>query len=113
MKIRHTIRASSQHSSGYINNLCNEFAKKYAPAIKAMHSIKEITAIDFAKQDMRGAPSITVFDERHCVPHQRHFSTYAEMIAFMQGYLQALDYGMRIAKECGLDLVAHTSQLKA
>lgn len=103
IKIRHTFRANRQYSGVYYDNLCAEFASKYVPAIKVLHNVKRVTAIDFAKQDMRGAPSITIFDERHCVPHQRHFATNNEMIAFMQGYLNALDNGLRIAKELGIN----------
>lgn len=102
MRIRHSFRANRQYSKTYYDNITRRFAEVYCPAIKALRRIKEVTAIDFGKQDIRGAPSITIFDERHCVPHQQHFASNNEMIAFMQGYLEALDNGNAIAKECGL-----------
>lgn len=103
MKIRHTFRANRQYAKDYYDNITKTFAEAYVPAIKALRGIKEVTAIDFAKQDMRGAPSITLFDESHCVPHQIHFASNNEMIAFMQGYLEALQNGMNIAKDLGLE----------
>lgn len=84
-KYRHTFRQTREYSKAYLDNLCAEFTPLY---LKALPS-DNLESIDFGKQDMRGAPSITVFDDRHCVPYQRHFSSYKEMIAYMQGFIAA------------------------
>ncbi|MEO9804794.1 MAG: hypothetical protein ABJF04_16175 [Reichenbachiella sp.] len=93
MQICHSIRASKAYSKPYIEHILEEFTPKWIEKYNSIFPDRTIKAIEFAKQDMRGAPSITLFDDRHCVPHQRHFSSYAEMLTFMQGFLAAsFDY---------------------
>ena len=46
----------------------------------------DVKYIQFGRQDSRGALSITLFDHRHCVPMQRHFSSKAEMLGFVAGF---------------------------
>lgn len=86
MNINHSIRATNQHSKDYINYLVTEFSVKWVEKYKRIYPDKQIAGIEFRKQDMRGSPSITLFDTAHCVPHQIHFDSYKEMIAFMQGF---------------------------
>jgi len=88
MKYRHTFRESREFSKPYIEHVCESFAIEYAAMFEKTRNIK-IISVGFGKQDMRGSPSITLFDERHCVPYQRHFASNKEMFAFMQGFLQA------------------------
>lgn len=82
MKTYHTIKATQQRTKGYINNILQEFAEVYEPA-------KGASYVEFGKQDMRGVPSITVNDDKHRVTHQRHFATSAELLAFVEGYINA------------------------
>ena len=82
-KFSHSFRQSREYSKAYYDNLCAEFTPLYLDALPS----DNLVSIDFGKQDMRGAPSIAVFDDRHCVSYQRHFSTYAEMRAYMQGFI--------------------------
>jgi hypothetical protein len=88
MKYSHKFRETREFSKGYIENVCQQFALDYAMKFEQTRGIK-IGSVDFGKQDMRGAPSVTLFDTRHCVPHQRHFASNKEMFAFMQGFIQA------------------------
>ncbi|MFY0601650.1 MAG: hypothetical protein JXR03_18395 [Cyclobacteriaceae bacterium] len=93
MQILHSIRASKAYHKEYIDHITEEFSPKWIEKYKSIFPAKIIKAIEFGKQDMRGAPSITLFDERSCVPHQKHFNSYAEMLAFIEGFLAAsLDY---------------------
>lgn len=96
--IAHQFRANREYSAVYYDKICAEFAQRYCAAIRALQGTDKIVHVDFGKQDTRGIPSITLMDERHCVPHQKAFKTNAEMLAFMQGYLAALDNYMNIAK---------------
>ena len=84
-KFRHSFRANKQHSKEYYDNLCAEFTPLYLQALPS----DNLVSIDFGKQDMRGAPSITIFDDQHCAPYQRHFETYKEMLSYMQGFVAA------------------------
>jgi len=70
--------------------------KENAPYYKAQIEIfterfnpKEILEIQFGKQDIRGSESITIFDNRHCVPRQMHFSNKWEMLGFIKGFNEA------------------------
>jgi len=45
----------------------------------------QISAVEFGKQDIRGANSITLVDHRHCVPFQMHFSSKDAMLGYVQG----------------------------
>lgn len=93
MQIRHSIRASRAYHKDYIEYLLEEFTSKWIEKYNSIFPDKIITAIEFGKQDIRGAPSITLVDDRNCVPHQRHFNSYPEMLAFIQGVLVvSLDY---------------------
>lgn len=84
-KIDHKFRADSQYSKEFYNRLCIEFANVYIPHMK----YDDVVGVSFMKQDSRGNPSITFWNPRHCVPHQRHFSNMHEMRAFMEGFLVA------------------------
>lgn len=89
IRIRHRFRSNRWNSRIYFDNLCSRFAPLYVAALALQPA--QITAADFGKQDMRGSPSITLFDERHCVPHQRHFASYPEMAAYMTGFIDAAE----------------------
>ncbi len=83
LKISHSLRGNKFLSKGYINNLLANFAPLYVATFKD----KKIMAVQVCKQDMRGCLSISLFDDRGCVPHQRHFLSQSECIAFIQGFL--------------------------
>lgn len=46
----------------------------------------QISGIDFGKQDIRGAFSITLFDHRSCVPRQLHFVNKDALLGYVQGF---------------------------
>ena len=93
MQIRHSIRTSRNYSKVYIEYILNEFTPKWIEKYNSIFPNKTIRAVAFSKQDMRGTPSISLFDDRHCVPHQKHFNSNAEMLAFIEGFLaSSLDY---------------------
>lgn len=52
-----------------------------------LFSEKEITRIEFGKQDIRGTESITLIDKNHCVPVQKHFYNKWELLGFVDGFL--------------------------
>jgi hypothetical protein len=85
IKIYHRFRADNQYSKGYYERLCAEFTPVYVDHMK----YDDIEGIEFGKQDSRGSPSITLFNSRHCVPHQRHFENMAAIREFMTGFLVA------------------------
>ena len=53
------------------------------------HMGKDITTVQFGKQDSRGALSITLYDTRHCVPYQKFFITKDEMLGYLVAYNEA------------------------
>lgn len=44
------------------------------------------TRVEFGKQDMRGVPSICLFNDRHCVTQQKHFNSKDELLGYVVGY---------------------------
>ena len=46
----------------------------------------DVQRVEFGKQDSRGALSITLFNSKHCVPQQRHFTSKDELLGFVVGY---------------------------
>ena len=46
------------------------------------------TRVEFGKQDMRGVPSICLFNG-HCVTQQKHFDTKQELLGYVVGYNNA------------------------
>ncbi len=50
---------------------------------------QNIQSVCFGKQDARGSLSITLFDENHCVPMQRHFRSKDHLLGFVCGYNHA------------------------
>ena len=84
----------------YYEYQMQEFANNLAARVTC-----DVKYIQFGKQDSRGALSITIFDHRHCVPMQRHFSSKDEMLGFIEGYNKACsnvtyiqgDYNMSFA----------------
>lgn len=81
----HNFRETRDHYKTYINHVVNEFTQHYGKNYG-----DNIKRIEYGKQDMRGAPSITLFNDKHCVPHQRHFSSNKEMFSFIEGYMACL-----------------------
>lgn len=48
--------------------------------------------VEFGKQDIRGAISITEFDDRHCVSKpQIFFNTKEQLLGYVDGYILALE----------------------
>lgn len=62
----------------YWQNQMRRFASLFDP--------KQISCIQFGKQDIRGTESITLVDHRHCVPKQVHFANKWMMLGYIQGY---------------------------
>lgn len=90
LKISHSLRANNHVSKTYINNLLAEFAPLYVAKYLERYKHKDnILGVEVRRQDMRGCLSITLFNDKHCVPHQRHFLNQSECIAFMQGFMFA------------------------
>jgi hypothetical protein len=89
LKIRHSFRSDKNFTKQGYNNLCNAFAKLYVEHFKKVTGEDDIVAVEFGKQDIRGIPSITLFNSRHCVPHQNHFSNNKEMLSYMRGFIAA------------------------
>lgn len=83
MKIRHAVRETKQRSKAYIENVLTAFAEYYT------ENMNDISEVQFMKQDMRGVPSISFYTTRHTITRQMHFTTYAELMAYVEGYLEA------------------------
>lgn len=84
-KIDHKFRQCEQYHKAYYDRLCSDFANVYVPHM----NYDDVIGVSFMKQDIRGNPSITFWNSRHCVPHQRHFSSMSDMRSFMEGFLVA------------------------
>ena len=50
---------------------------------------KKIKEVQFGKQDIRGSESITLINNKDCVPRQKHFDNRWEMLGFIAGYNEA------------------------
>jgi len=87
MEISHTFRETNNNPKPYLDHIVEQFSGLWIKKYYSIYGERKISAIAFGKQDMRGAPSITMFDERHCVPYQKHFGSNKEMLAFMQGFV--------------------------
>jgi len=74
------IRLSKQ-SRVYWENQLKEFSNIFDP--------KKIKEVQFGKQDIRGSESITLIDNKDCVPSQKHFENKREMLGFICGYNSA------------------------
>jgi hypothetical protein len=88
-KYSHKFRQDNQYSKEFYNRLCKEFTESYIRHMKTALNRDDIQSVSFEKLDMRGAPSISLWGSRHCVPHQRHFENMAQMREFMIGFLVA------------------------
>ncbi len=49
----------------------------------------KITEVQYGTQDIRGTESITLVDNRHCVPKQLHFENKLMLLGYVQGYNSA------------------------
>lgn len=49
----------------------------------------EIRSVVFGKQDIRGGFSITLIDQRHCVPSQKFFNSKDELLGYLVAYNEA------------------------
>jgi len=78
---------NERHMPAQFQTFCNNFSSR---------SDIDIRYIVFGKQDSRGALSITVFDQRHCVPMQRHFSSKQEMFGYVEGYNNAMNSASKL-----------------
>ena len=84
VEIYHTLRANKQHSKGYLESQLQHFANIFT------EKMKDVSRVEFCKQDSRGVLSITVFNKAHCInERQIHFSNQGELLAFVQGYIHA------------------------
>ena len=52
---------------------------------QAMIDKGRATRVEFGKQDMRGVPSICLFNG-HCVTQQKHFNSKDELLGYVVGY---------------------------
>lgn len=57
---------------------------------QAMIDKGRATRVEFGKQDMRGVPSICLFNDG-CVTQQKHFNSKDELLGYVVGYNEALD----------------------
>lgn len=85
MKIKHTFRPTCQYSKGYFTRLCEQYAHAYIPE----EDWPKISIVEFTKQDMRGAFSITFFNQDNIPEDTRFFATKSLMQSFMEGFLVA------------------------
>lgn len=75
----------------YWENQLQEFANRITS--------KNIKAVQFGKQDIRGTESITLINQENCVPSQRHFNNKWEMFGFIAGFNEAHEKeGSRIGR---------------
>ena len=74
----------NKQEKGYYTNLLRSFANIF--------DSDKIKYIEFGKQDIRGAVCITLFNEQHTVNRQQHFSSKQEMMAYIEGFLDAVGH---------------------
>ena len=75
------IRITGHNKEYYLNQL-SVFAARCClkPGIKR---------VEFGKQDTRGAVSICLATDAHCISAQKHFDSKAEMLGFVVGFNEA------------------------
>ena len=71
------------HDKAYWLNQFRKFAN--------LMDSESVQAVQYGKQDTRGAHSITLVDWHHCVPKQMHFATKEMLLGYVQGYVAAKD----------------------
>lgn len=69
------IRITGQDKNYWLSQM-QKFADKFNDTI---------TEVQFGRQDIRGGISITLFDNRHCIPKQKFFSSKGEMLGYIEG----------------------------
>lgn len=80
VKISFTIRLPKEDKNYWLGQL-----QRFANGLDS----KKILVVQFGKQDIRGAESITIIDHHHRVPKQLHFSNKWEMLGYIKGYNEA------------------------
>ncbi len=72
----------TQEKPYYMNQL-----QSFVEHMQAQHP--ECIRVEFGKQDLRGVPSICLYNENGCVTQQKHFSTKDAMLGFVVGFNSA------------------------
>ena len=80
------MRLKNDNYREYWENQLQEFADHF---IGNKLRGKPITGICYGRTDIRGMMSITLYDDRHCVPLQKQFESREIMLGFIQGFNQA------------------------
>ena len=70
-------RVPADNKNYWLNQL-QEFVNYFAE--------DQVKYVEFGKQDSRGIYAITLLDHNNCVPKQRHFMTFKELLAFVAGH---------------------------
>jgi len=90
-RFKHSIRQTKERPIAWIQRQCRLFTQKY---LDTLPDKDDVDYVEFAKQDMRGLPSISVVygaSRGHCIGKQLHFKTYDHMLAYMEGYINGID----------------------
>jgi hypothetical protein len=87
IEIYSKIRPTKEYSKNYIKQRLEDFVDIYP--LKTQINPERVTRIEFCKQDMRGVPSISLYDNKSCIIEQRHFKTYNDMLQYIIGYTDA------------------------
>jgi len=72
-KFRHSIRQTKEKPLGWINNQLRKYTENY---LDTLPDKSDVEYIEFAKQDIRGLPSISIVygaNRGHCIGKQLHF----------------------------------------
>ncbi len=81
---------SSMRLTGIDRNYYAHQLQEFADNIPVLLKRDDIVSVCFGKQDSRGALSITLFDDKHCVPMQKHFDSKAELLGYVCGVNKAI-----------------------
>lgn len=87
IQIYSKIRETKEYSKNFIQQRLEDFASIYP--LKTQINPDEVVRIDFCKQDMRGSPSISCYNNKSCIISQKHFKTYKGMLQYIIGYTDA------------------------
>ena len=90
-KFKHSIRQTKERPIGWINRQLRIFTQHY---LDTLPDKSDVDYIEFAKQDIRGLPSISIVygaNRGYCIGKQIHFKTYDNMLTYIQGYNAGID----------------------
>ena len=81
------MRLNGENKHYWLHQLA-EFSRRFVNKEYGYNS-RIIKGVNFGKQDIRGAFSICLIDEKNCIPKQKSFESKDQLLGFVQGFNNA------------------------